>query len=61
MRLHFIVCKVLQREAYYCASLSKNVVDITLMPQGLHNTPDILKKEPAKQSQNNKRYPGQTL
>ena len=45
MRLHFIICKVLQREAYFCASRSKNVVDITLMPQGLHNTPDLLQKE----------------
>ena len=43
MRLHFIVCKVLQREAYLCASRSKNLVDVTLMPQGLHNEPDKLR------------------
>lgn len=45
MRLHFIICKVLQREAYFCASQSTNEVDITLMPQGLHNTPDKLRDE----------------
>ena len=31
MRLQFITCKVLQREAYYCAARSKNVVDVVLM------------------------------
>lgn len=44
LRLKFIVCKVLQKEAYRCASQSPNVVDIVLMPQGLHNTPDLLRK-----------------
>lgn len=45
MRLQFIVCKVLQREAYYCAARSTNVVDIVLMEQGLHDTPDKLRTE----------------
>jgi len=45
MRLKFVVCKVLQREAYLCASRSKNVVDVVLMPQGLHNEPDKLRSE----------------
>jgi len=45
MRLKFIVCKVLQREAYLCAARSRNVVDIVLMPQGLHNEPDRLRSE----------------
>jgi hypothetical protein len=45
MLLKFIVCKVMQREAYFCAARSKNVVDIALMPQGLHKTPDILRSE----------------
>lgn len=45
MRLKFVVCKVMQREAYLCASRSENIVDIVLMPQGLHNTPDILRSE----------------
>ena len=43
MRLKFIVCKVLQREAYFCAARSQNVVDIVLLPQGLHNEPDKLR------------------
>ena len=45
MRLQLIVCKVLQREAYYCAARSKNVVDIVLMEQGLHDEPDRLRKQ----------------
>jgi len=45
MRLQFIVCKVLQREAYFCAARSKNVVDVVLMEQGLHDTPDRLRIE----------------
>lgn len=43
MRLKFIVCKVLQREAYFCAAKSVNTVDIYLMAQGLHNEPDKLR------------------
>jgi hypothetical protein len=35
----------MQREAYYCAARSKNVVDIFLMEQGLHDQPDRLRKE----------------
>jgi hypothetical protein len=44
-RYQFIVCQVLQREAYYCASRTRNIVDVVLMPQGLHQTPDKLKAE----------------
>lgn len=43
MRLKFIVCKAIQREAYYCACRSVNVVDVVIMPQGLHNEPDKLR------------------
>ena len=35
----------MQREAYYCAARSKNVIDIVLMPQGLHDEPDKLRTE----------------
>lgn len=45
MRLKFITCKVLQKEAYYCAAKSKNIIDIELMPQGLHENPDQLCSE----------------
>jgi hypothetical protein len=49
MRLKFIVCKVLQREAYLVASRSPNVVDIVLMPKGLHDQPDKLRQEVQKE------------
>ncbi len=35
----------MQREAYFCAARSQNVVDVVLMPQGLHNEPDRLRRE----------------
>jgi len=49
MRLKFVTCKVMQREAYLCASRSKNIIDIVLMPQGLHDTPDILRSKVQKE------------
>ena len=45
LRLKFVVCKVLQREAYFCAARSSCAVDVVLMPQGLHNEPDKLRDE----------------
>lgn len=42
-RYKFVVCKVLQREAYYCAARSCNEVDVVLMEQGLHDRPDDLR------------------
>jgi hypothetical protein len=45
MRLQFIACKVLQKEAYLCAARSKNSIDVVLMEQGLHNYPDKLRNE----------------
>ena len=45
LRLQLIACKVLQREAYYCAARSPNIVDVVLMQQGLHDTPDKLREE----------------
>jgi len=45
MRLQFIACKVLQREAYFCAARSANIVDVRLMEQGLHEEPDRLRIE----------------
>ncbi len=49
MRLKFVICKVLQKEAYLCAARSGNIVDIVLMEQGLHNTPDALRTEVQKE------------
>jgi len=45
MRLKFVICKVMQREAYYCAARTENMIDIVMMPQGLHNEPDKLRAE----------------
>lgn len=44
-RLQLIVCKVLQREAYFCAARCPNVIDVVLMEQGLHDEPDRLRTE----------------
>lgn len=44
-RFQLIVCKVLQREAYFCAARSPNVVDVVLMEQGLHDEPDRLRAD----------------
>jgi hypothetical protein len=44
-RFQFIVCKVMQREAYFCAARSKNTVDVVLMEQGLHDEPDKLRSQ----------------
>ena len=44
MRLQLIACKVLQREAYFCASRSENTVDIVFLEQGLHEEPAKLKE-----------------
>ena len=39
----------MQKEAYLCASRCANTVDIVLMAQGLHNTPDLLRSEVQKE------------
>ena len=48
LRLKFIACSVLKREAYYCAAKSRNMVEVCLLEQGLHNTPDKLREEISK-------------
>jgi len=42
----------MQKEAYLCAARSKNVVDVVLMPQGLHTEPDKLRNEVQKALEN---------
>ena len=42
----------MQREAYYCAARSKNVVDVVLMEQGLHDEPQRLCTEVRKALEN---------
>ncbi|AQQ70146.1 hypothetical protein SMSP2_00488 [Limihaloglobus sulfuriphilus] len=48
-RILCVTCRVLQREVYLCASRSPNIVDVVLMPQGLHNDPNVLRDELTKQ------------
>ena len=45
MRLRLISCEVLARQVYYVAAMSPHVVDIELVPKGLHNEPDMLRAE----------------
>ena len=45
MRLQFIVCRVMRREAYFCAARSPSEVDVVLLEQGLHEEPDKLRAE----------------
>lgn len=43
---HFklIGCNVLRREIFTCATRSPNMVEVVLLPQGLHDQPDILRR-----------------
>ena len=43
MRLHAIACDVLARPVYLCAARSPHVVDLTLLPRGLHVDPRDLR------------------
>jgi Protein of unknown function (DUF1638) len=43
MRLHLITCDILARPAYLCAARSPHVVDVTLLPRGLHAEPPDLR------------------
>lgn len=44
MRIHVIACQVFSRELYALAAASPNVIELTLLPQGLHDTPDVLRR-----------------
>ncbi len=41
-RFKLIVCRVLQKEAYFCAAKTENIIDIELTGQGLHEQPEKL-------------------
>ena len=45
MHLKVIACEVAARELFYCAARSVNTMDITLKPQGLHDSSDACRKE----------------
>lgn len=36
-RYKLLACAVLQRECYFCASQAKNIIDVQLLEQGLHD------------------------
>jgi hypothetical protein len=43
MRLRLITCDILARPAYLCAARSRHVVDVTMLPRGLHAEPTDLR------------------
>ncbi len=43
MRLRLITCDILARPAYLCAARSPHVVDVTMLPRGLHAEPPDLR------------------
>lgn len=45
MRLKVIACNVFLREVSLLAARSESTLDITYIPQGLHNYPDLLRSE----------------
>lgn len=44
-KYHIVACHVLWRELCHYAALSGNVYTFHFLPQGLHNTPDILRAD----------------
>ena len=44
MILHLIACQVFYREVSYLASQSKQITSVSWMPQGMQDTPDLLRK-----------------
>ena len=45
IHLKVIACEVAAREFFHCAARSVNTMDITLKPQGLHDSSDACRKE----------------
>jgi len=45
MHVKAIVCEVMAREIYYAAARSRNTVEVELLTQGLHDNPDICRRE----------------
>lgn len=44
-RYRIVACQVLWRELCHYAAASEHVFDFAFLPQGLHNTPDTLRRE----------------
>ena len=45
MRIHIIACEVFSRELTALCAECENTITLSLLPQGLHDTPDILRKK----------------
>ena len=45
MYLRVISCEVLAREVYLAAATSPHMIDVEMVPKGLHETPDVLRAE----------------
>jgi hypothetical protein len=45
MRIHIVACRVLTRELSALVAKSKNRIDISWLPQGMHDTPEILHRQ----------------
>jgi hypothetical protein len=43
MKFRCITCEVLARPVYLCAAYSPHIVDVEILPRGLHNTPARLR------------------
>ena len=43
MHLKVIACEVLAREVYHCAAKAVNTTDITVLTQGLHDNPEVMR------------------
>ncbi|HUU10079.1 MAG TPA: DUF1638 domain-containing protein [Phycisphaerae bacterium] len=41
MHLKVVACDVLARELYWCAARARHAINVTLLPQGLHDNSDI--------------------
>ncbi|MDR1949271.1 MAG: DUF1638 domain-containing protein [Spirochaetaceae bacterium] len=52
LKLKVIACDVLKREISYLSSLSRCYVDVTYLPQGLHEKPDTLRARLTEEIQN---------
>ena len=42
-RYKLIICNIIKREAYHCASRANSIVDIVCMDQEMHLTPSVMK------------------
>lgn len=52
MRFTIIACKVLYREISMAAALCEHTTDTVWLPQGLHNTPDLLREAVMREIEN---------